>query len=383
MFNFSDEKLNELKAFNTVREIESQPSLWLEAFDLYKKQERDINCFLNELKNKYGKVKIIFTGAGTSAYVGDVLFPHLKKLEDDNFNFEAIATTDIVSNPRDYLQDIPTLLVSFARSGNSPESLQAVNLANKLIKNIYHLAITCAKDGKLAVNLKDNSSSYVMLMPEKSNDKAFAMTSSYTCMLLSALMVFDKKTTEEKEKIVNLLSSMGKKVLAREEEIQEIVNLDFDRVVYLGSGSLKALTREAQLKILELTAGKITTCFDSSMGFRHGPKSFVDTKTLVFDFVSNNKYTQKYDIDIINEIHYDKVAKIIVAITKDNLVGEFPQFSFDEKTELEDVYLSLPYIMFAQTVSAMASLKVKNLPDTPSANGTVNRVVKGVVIHEL
>lgn len=383
MFNFSNDKLNELSAFNTVREIESQPTLWLEAFDLYKKQEKDINIFLDELKNKYEKVKIIFTGAGTSAYVGDVLFPHLKKLEDENFRFEAIATTDIVSNPQDYLQDIPTLLVSFARSGNSPESLQAVNLANKLIKNIHHLAITCAKDGKLATNLKNDSNSYVMLMPEKSNDKGFAMTSSYTCMLLSALMVFDKKDGEEKEKIVNLISSMGKKVLAREEEIEKIINLDFDRVVYLGSGSLKALTREAQLKILELTAGKITTCFDSSMGFRHGPKSFVDTKTLVFDFVSNNEYTQKYDIDIINEIHYDKVAKIIVAITKDGLVGDFPQFSFGEKTELDDVYLAFPYIMFAQTVSVMASLKVKNLPDTPSANGTVNRVVKGVIIHEL
>ncbi|MBS9775905.1 MAG: SIS domain-containing protein [Fusobacterium sp.] len=383
MFNFSDDKLNELKAFNTVREIESQPNIWLEAFDLYKNQEKDIKNFLDELKNKYGKVKVIFTGAGTSAYVGDVLFPHLKKLEDENFSFEAIATTDIVSNPEDYLQDVPTLLVSFARSGNSPESLQAVNLANKLIKNIHHLAITCAKDGKLAINLKDDSSSYVMLMPEKSNDKGFAMTSSYTCMLLSALMVFDKKDEKEKEKIVNLISSMGKKVLAREEEIEKIINLDFDRVVYLGSGSLKALTREAQLKILELTAGKITTCFDSSMGFRHGPKSFVDTNTLVFDFVSNNDYTQKYDVDIINEIHHDKIAKIIVAITKDDLVGEFPQFSFNEKTVLDDVYLSFPYIMFAQTVSVMASLKVKNLPDTPSANGTVNRVVKGVIIHEL
>lgn len=169
MFNFSDDKLNELKAFNTVREIESQPNIWLEAFDLYKNQEKDIKNFLDELKNKYGKVKVIFTGAGTSAYVGDVLFPHLKKLEDENFSFEAIATTDIVSNPEDYLQDVPTLLVSFARSGNSPESLQAVNLANKLIKNIHHLAITCAKDGKLAINLKDDSSSYVMLMPEKSN----------------------------------------------------------------------------------------------------------------------------------------------------------------------------------------------------------------------
>lgn len=383
MFSFSDNKLNELSAFNTVREIESQPTLWGQAFDLYQEQEEAINKFLAELKNKYGKIRVIFTGAGTSAYVGDVLFPHLKKLEDENFRFEVSSTTDIVSNPRDYLLDEPTLLVSFARSGNSPESLQAVSLANKLIKSVHHLAITCARDGKLATTLKDDNSSYVMLMPEKSNDKGFAMTSSYTCMLLSALMVFDKKNKQEKKNIIALISAMGKKVIEREEEIKKIVDLDFNRVVYLGSGSLKALTREAQLKILELTAGKITTCFDSSMGFRHGPKSFVDTKTLVFDFVSANEYTRKYDVDIINEIHQDKISKIIVAITKDDLQDDFSQFSFNEKSYLDDIYLSFPYIMFAQVVSVLASLKVKNLPDTPSANGTVNRVVKGVNIHEL
>ncbi|MGO0807051.1 hypothetical protein ACTPEF_23680, partial [Clostridioides difficile] len=43
--------------------------------------------------------------------------------------FEAIPTTDIVSNPYDYLKkDIPTLLISFARSGNLNSNKEAVTV---------------------------------------------------------------------------------------------------------------------------------------------------------------------------------------------------------------------------------------------------------------
>jgi tagatose-6-phosphate ketose/aldose isomerase len=44
--------------------------------------------------------------------------------------------------------------------------------------------------------------------------------------------------------------------------------------------------------------------------------------------------------------------------------------------------MALPYIMFAQTLAVFASLKAGNKPDTPSPKGTVNRVVKGVIIYD-
>lgn len=384
MFNFSDEQLNEMKAFHTVREIQSQPRLWKETFDNYVKSKKDIIDFLDKLKKKYGKLRVIFTGAGTSEYVGNVITPYLSNVRDTHFTFESIATTSIVSTPRLFLENVPTILVSFARSGNSPESIKAVELADQLVDNIYHIAITCAKDGKLATNLQNKKGSYVMLMPDGSNDRAFAMTSSFSCMLLSALLVFDgSKSDEEKKSIVNSISSMASDALSREDEIQKYIDLDFNRVVYLGSGAFSYLTKEAQLKILELTAGKIATCYDSSMGFRHGPKSFVDDKTLVFDFVATTDYTRLYDIDIINEIHSDNIAKKIIAITNDTLDGDFAQFSFGMKEKLDETYLSLPYIVVAQMISVMSSIKVGNTPDTPSASGTVNRVVKGVILHEL
>ncbi|QQK07008.1 SIS domain-containing protein [Miniphocaeibacter halophilus] len=383
MFNLEKKVLEDLGAVITVEEVAQQPDLWLETLEIYNKNKEGIEKFIDKVSEGKEKVRIIFTGAGTSAYVGDIAAKHLLLKKNRNLVFESIPTTDIVSNPYLFFnKDETTVLVSFARSGNSPESIKAVDLANQLVDDIYHLAITCAKEGKLSQDLKDKDNAFVLLMPDKSNDKGFAMTGSFTCMLLSSILIFDNDLSEEEKKNnVELITKLGKNVVERDEEIQQFVDLDFNRVVYLGSGVFTPLTREAQLKILELTAGQIVTCFDSSMGFRHGPKSFVNEKTLVFDFVSTNEYTRKYDVDILNEIFENNIAVGTIAITKDNLNEDFKEFSLNENTNIEDIFLVFPYIMVAQTIAIMASLKVNNKPDTPSATGTVNRVVKGVIIH--
>ena len=132
------------------------------------------------------------------------------------------------------------------------------------------------------------------------------------------------------------------------------------------------MTREAQLKVLELTAGKIVTSFDSSLGFRHGPKSFVNEKSLVFVFVSNHPYTRQYDLDILKELQQDRIANSICAIEVDgetNYDGDTFLFG-SEAQYVPDAYLALPYVMIGQTVSLLSSIKVGNTPDTPSPSGT-------------
>lgn len=384
MFNQTDEELKSLGAYNTVREIQSQPRLWEETFQLYKKNRNKINSFIKDIvdvNNK--KLRVIFTGAGTSAYVGDTLLQHLRKFNNEKISFESIATTDLVSCPYNYFyENDKVLLVSFARSGNSPESLQAVKLANQIVKDIYHMPITCAKTGKLAVGLSDKNNSLVLTTPEESNDKGFAMTSSFTCMMLYSLLIFDRIDETKKEDMKNTIIKMANKMIHDESYVEDIVEKnDFNRVVYLGSGVLGALTREAQLKLLELTAGEITTLYETSMGFRHGPKSFINNKTLVVSFVSSNPYTKKYDLDIVSEMRADQIASHIELVSQKNL-GIENNYSFEIESTIADEYAVFPFIIFAHILSVKTSLKVNNTPDTPSKSGTVNRVVKGVVIHE-
>lgn len=370
-----ESKLEEKDFKYTYTEILNQADTWLEVYDLYEKRKNDIEKFLK----KVGKdCKVIFTGAGTSEYVGNIALDYLKT--HGEFEFESVATTDLVSAPYLHFEkNQKTLLVSFARSGNSPESLAAVKLGKQIVDDFYNLPITCAKEGKLAQALKDDENSYVFLEPEITNDKGFAMTNSFSSMLLATLLIFDTKT-KNKKGIVEKISKLGKEIYNNLEEIENLVNFDFNRVVYLGSGPLGKLTKEARLKILELTAGEVATIWESSMGFRHGPKSFVDENTLVISFVSSNPYTRLYDLDILDEIANDKIAKKIIGISNSKLDRDY-ELIFEEDG-LDDVYLCPAYIIIGQIIALVTSLRVGNTPDNPSRTHTVNRVVKGVTIHD-
>lgn len=362
-------------AHNTYYEIFQQAEKWKEVYALYEQRKEKIEEFLAKVGSD---VKIIFTGAGTSEYVGNILNEYLKSL--GTYDFSSIATTDLVSCPYlHFKKDQKTLLVSFARSGNSPESLAAVKLGEQIVDDFYNMALTCAPDGKLALKLKDDDKSFVFIEPEGTNDKGFAMTSSFSSMLLTGLLIFDKR--DDKKELVESIAKTCQAIIADKENIEKLVDFDFERIIYLGSGPLYKLTNEARLKILELTAGNVASLYESSMGFRHGPKSFVNDKTLVVSFISKNAYTRKYDLDILEETFADKIAPRIIAIANEEINGDFEKLIYKNQIN-EDIYLALPYIVIAQLISLITSLRVGNTPDNPSKSGTVNRVVKGVEIHE-
>ncbi len=335
---------------------------------------------------------MLFAGAGSSAYVGDTAVPFVKLTGDeDAFDFQATPTTSIVSNPASYLKrSHPTILVSFARSGNSPESTATVSLAQQLVQDLYQITITCAPEGKLARQAAGDDRNLLWLMPERANDQAFAMTGSFTCMTLATLLIFDRRPLEEKARLVDQICAMGRDVIAREQEVQALAGLDFQRIIYLGSGPLAGIAREAQLKILELTAGRIATAFDSALGFRHGPKSFVDETSAAFVLVSSDPYTRKYDLDMLHELQADGIARMVCGVMVGG-TGEqdggapagAKMFRFPgEYAGVPDGYLALPFTVFGQIMALHAAVKLGNRPDTPSPTGTVNRVVKGVTIHE-
>ena len=384
MLDYTKEDLIELGAEITTREIYQQPQVWQTAFENYKAQSDKIVAFLNGIGEKHDYIKVILTGAGTSAYVGDTLLPYFRKIYDERkWNFNAIATTDIVANPLAYLhKEVTTILVSFARSGNSPESVAAVDLAKDIVEELYQITITCAAEGKLAQQAHGDERNLLLLQPAPSNDAGFAMTSSFTSMMLTALLVFDKADLAAKAEKVFALMTLSQEVLDSAEAIQKMVSLDYNRVIYLGAGPFFGLAHEAQLKILELTAGQVATMYESPVGFRHGPKSLVNEKTVVVVFGSTDSYTKLYDFDLVREVAGDEIARKVILLTdqKEDLEN-VEQVIFSSQQLADDVYRVFPYIVYGQLFALLTALKVNNRPDTPSPTGTVNRVVQGVIIH--
>ena len=385
MLDYTKEELLELGAEITTREIYQQPDVWKEAFEAYQEKREEITAFLQDIAAKHDYIKVILTGAGTSAYVGDTLVPYFKEVYDERkWNFNAIATTDIVANPQTYLKkEVPTVLVSFARSGNSPESVATVDLAKALVDELYQVTITCAAEGKLALQAHGDDRNLLLLQPAASNDAGFAMTSSFTSMMLTALLVFDPEEFVVKSKRFEVLSNLSRKVLDNAADVKELVDLEFNRVIYLGAGPFFGLAHEAQLKILELTAGQVATMYESPVGFRHGPKSLINEDTVVLVFGTTTDYTRKYDLDLVREVAGDQIARRVVLLS-DQAFGleNVKEVVLGCGGVLNDVYRVFPYIVYGQLFALLTSLKVGNRPDTPSPTGTVNRVVQGVIIHE-
>ena len=383
IFGKNNEELNNLKAIFTATEIRQQPKLWGRTYDIVKSNKEVIKKFLD--KNISKDTRIILTGAGTSDYVGDTVVLELnKKLKA---RVEAIATTDLVSNPNEYIEkETKTILVSFARSGNSPESVGAYDLFEENVTDISQVVITCNENGELAKKANEGSNNLVLLMPEGSNDKSFAMTSSFSCMLLAVILMFDIDNIEENKKFIDIVVEQGEEILENNwEDVKELVDYECNRVVYLGSGILKGLCQEMALKNMELTSGKVVTVCESVLGFRHGPKSIIDDNTLVIIMNSTNEYTNLYDLDLINEIYNDAGEHKLAVISYENnedLKNKSNNYITVNGKNVPEIYTVFNYMLFGQIFGILSSLKLGISPDNPRPDGTVNRVVQGVTIHK-
>ena len=365
----------------TAREIFQQPAVWREVESVVTSRRDDIEAFLRPLLAD-PDLRVVLTGAGTSAFAGEILAPALSRRTGRRV--DAFATTDIVSNPEEYFpDDRPTLLVSFARSGNSPESVAATGFADRFLSECHHLVLTCDRSGLLYEKHEQSSGSFVLLMPEATNDQGFAMTSSFTSMTLAAWLVLG--AVADLGELVGRLAAAAERLLAtRQEDIRRLASSGYERIAFLGSGPLKGLAHESSLKLLELTAGEIVTYFESPLGFRHGPKSILDDRTLAVSYISGDPYTRKYDLDLLAELKRSMRPGSVVAIAATDAGADDPSFWLLEGLEgIEDAALALPFVVVAQLLSLCFSLALGYTPDNPFPNQEVNRVVQGVSIHPL
>jgi len=384
IIGISKAQLEKNMGIHTAKEICQQPSTWRKTFKQIVQMQDQIKSFVEQVTTQ-PVFDVVLTGAGTSEFVGNSAFSFLNGLL--GYNVKSYGTTDIVATPENYLSKTkPTLLVSYGRSGNSPESLAAVEVADQVCENIFHLMITCNSNGALSKGAFTRSNCLAINLTPETHDEGFAMTSSFSNMYLATLLCFQIDKLDEIESKVEEICNKGTTLTVDDyAKVEEIVaDFNFNRIVYLGSNVLKGIAQESALKLLELTAGQVTTMHDTPMGFRHGPKSIINDETLTVLYLSDDKYTRLYDFDLLKEMSAQRKGnKILVVGNK--LTDEeksLANYSYSFDSSLENAYLGLEYIMFAQLLALYKSLSLNITPDNPCPTGEVNRVVQGVIIHK-
>ena len=383
-FGKTFEEWSNLGATHTAKEIAQQPKTWMKTFNIMNDIQEDLGLFLESI-TEHANHDIILTGAGTSEFVGNTVAPILSR--NHSLNVRSIATTDLVADPSLYFyKNKPTLLVSFGRSGNSPESVAAVELANQLIDKVKHLVITCNHEGNLAIREDENI--FAIKLPEETNDKSLAMTSSYSNMYLATMLAFNLNRLDALKEEIEAASRVGEAF--NETNYADVHNMvegfDFSRIVYLGDGHHTGLAQECGLKLLELTAGNTVSMHNTPLGFRHGPKSFISPDTLIVVYMQTNEYIRQYQIDLVKEISAQRNGEKIFVVDQiedealANLVDKYVHIKYN--TNITQGLEVLNMVMVGQLFSLLKSIKNGLQPDNPSPSGVINRVVEGVIIYD-
>jgi tagatose-6-phosphate ketose/aldose isomerase len=383
MKNRDELSAGKYNALHTAGEIAGQPDLWSNIAGQVFREKLSIASFITSSLNDVDS--IIFTGAGTSSYIG----LSLQGLFRRKFrkNSLVIPTTDIVTYPSDYFcAETKILLISFARSGRSPESKAAVEFADRLCGKCHHLIITCDGDSILA-NHKTTNPRYVLVLPPEANDKGLAMTGSYSGMLLAGIMIaniFDPGQMMISQ--IDTLCNYGRNILDNYTlPLKQIASKNFERGIFMGSGPSYGTAAESHLKLQELTNGIIMCKRESFLGLRHGPKAVIHSNTLLCYIFSNKQYVLQYETDLVNAITRDHNPNTKIGICENpyNNNDVDLQISLSENgSHIDEVLLTVCNILPAQILGFYKSLHLGLDPDNPSANKAISRVVEGVKIYD-
>lgn len=378
------EKKRETGVEHTPAEIRQQPATWRKTVDVVLAKRDALRKMIADLKKVGGN--IVLAGAGTSEFIGQACEGPLRVALGVNVNSH--ATTDIVTHSESiFTAERRHLLVSFARSGDSPESVAAWHIAHSA-PNVEHLTITCNAEGELSRLSDAAHEAGTIVLPPETNDKSLVMTSSFSNMVIAALGLSYIDTPQRYRDAVDEIAEGATGILRYADQIGRFAEKDWTRGVFLGSGPLFGVAREAHLKVLESTDGRVMTRFDSYLGLRHGPKSAINDQTFVVAFVSGDPLVQEYEYDLLADIKAQNKSGGIMVVTeypipKFRELADVSLSLFEEPGRLRDSAFRIASdILVPQTLALYLSLSLGLKPDSPSRDGTIARVVEGVRIYD-
>ncbi len=341
---------------HTLREILQQPATWLETADLAAR------CGVS-LASTAGP--LLLTGSGSSHYIGESLEPILARSLARPVR--AVPAGTLLTDGASYVfEGPPGTVVSFARSGDSPESCGVVDWFQKRAPAWRQVLVTCNREGALATHYADRKNVSLVLLPDRTNDRSLVMTSSFTNLWLAG-RILGGSVPE-----VSSLASRAESIFAWDaDSLSKAGSRDFENAVFLGGGARYGAAREAALKMLEMTDGQVPTFAESFLGLRHGPMCALKERSLLVGFLSTEDPHRSFERDLLKELA-DKDVR-----PRTLLVGR----GGDVDLNLRDDDAALLDVVVGQLLAFFRSLALGYRPDAPSAKGVISRVVRRFDIH--
>lgn len=364
---------------HTLREIAQQPVTWMETAA----RMRGLLPLVDE--SLAGASAVVFTGSGSSIYAAECVAPCLQ--HGLGVPVSAVPAGLILTHPETCLPPTgPFLVVSLARSGNSPESRAVVDWLLESRPQARHLFITCNRDGALATSYRDRPEVRTIILDERTDDRSLVMTSSFTNMVLAGRALGGNPQACE-ARALGLARAASALLQERADALDAAARSGFGSVVYLGSGCRLGSAREAALKMLEMNAAEVFTFAESYLGLRHGPMSAIRPDTLMVAFLSSDPLVRAYERDVLTELDRKGLGagRVIVGAGVPPGVVASPDALVLECGALSpgaDEDLTLLDSVVGQLLAFFRCLAGGHRPDSPSEDSVITRVVSGFEIHQ-
>ncbi|MGE5567934.1 MAG: SIS domain-containing protein [Rhodospirillales bacterium] len=362
---------------HTLAEICQQPETWLETAQRAVEQREEL------LEPVEGCAWLMLTGSGSSQYAGECVHPVLQK--ETQIPARTLGGGCLlIDGPAAAPPGRPGLLISLARSGDSPESAGVVDCFLE-DPGIRHLIFTCNVAGRLATRFRANRRVFIFPLPPRTNDRSLVMTSSFTNLAIAARSLGLLREPDRYLRTVEGLARAAREILLRQtDSLAQVARSGFRRVVYLAHGCRFGAARESALKMLEMNAGRVPTMAETFLGLRHGPMCLVDSKTLLVCFLDTEPVARAYEEDLLEETSAKGLglSKVIVG---ENIP---PRLLGDNGTAIEipglgtlgDANAPVLDVLTGQLLAFFRCLAEGLKPDMPS-DGVINRVVNKFPLH--
>lgn len=288
----------------TYPEILSQAASWRDALQAALSMQTEIEQLWQQGQYEY----VVFTGCGSTYYLAQTAAALLQT--HTGVLTRAVPASELLLHPETiYTKNKRTLLVTLSRSGQTTETVLAAQ-AFAVHGRGEVVVISCYDDKPL------NDHATLNLVVRQGQEISVAQTRSFSGMLV-LVECFARIAGGQSISENHFDATSDALVQQAQQVVQPLVDAQrYQRYFYLGSGVRHGLAAEAMLKMKEMSLTSAEAFHP--MEFRHGPKSMVDTETVIVGLLGKEGYAEENAV--LNEM--EALGATVIR------VGALPEMDF-------------------------------------------------------
>ncbi len=336
----------------TRSEIFSQPEAWSKTLHYLTGLSSQIKALLDEGHFQ----SVVFTGCGSTYYLalaGAAICQQIVQIPA-----RGLPASEIWLYPDSaYLTSQRTLLIAISRSGETTETLRAVE-AFKTRGQGKVITLSCYPTMPLA------SAGHLNLILEAGQEESVAQTRAFSVLylgtvFLAALWAGRSELISEMAK----LPDVGTHLLRDYADVAKQFgsDLSLERFYLLGSGLRYGLAAEVSLKLKEMSLSHSEPFH--FLEYRHGPMSMVTEKTLLYGLVSETNHDAEKLV--LSEMKARGAQVLSLGETDADVVF---------KSGVSEIVRNVLYLPIGQLMAFERSLAKGLNPDRPNNLETVVRL---------